>query len=320
LRRTLANGVALEVIAREPAPVADRPEEKLDEIARGKRRAKTSTLVLVSAASADVALATPAAQTGGGQAAAATPIRPAPGARPKSGGGGGTEGGGAGAGQPPRDRIFNQDDLMGVLIVLTVLLLLALYFFRGGGGAPADEGILNTQSAATEPVAEPLAPPPDPFGNRAVDLTPRSPPPPVESAIVAATPPPPQADTSVRTYFCTASSQLTPAARDALEKHVADWGVDAAGGLVVSGYADTRGSTESNRALGGARASAVADFLRSRNFTVVELSGIGELEGLADNENCANQRRVDIRLARGTAEPPSRSCAPPPEAADLACG
>ena len=45
-----------------------------------------------------------------------------------------------------------------------------------------------------------------------------------------------------------------------------------------------------------------------------------ELPGLADNENCANQRRVDVRLADGPAEPPSKSCAPPDEFAALSCG
>ena len=320
--RILSNGAALKVVDSKPVTAAVEPVEAAGtvELGREKRTAKSSTLVLVSGASAAAAVAEPAVHAGGGDGPLVMPALSTPKSKSRSGGGGNGKGG-DGAGQPSRDGIFTQDDLMAVLIVLAVLLLLALYFFRGGGSAPADDRILNTQSAATEPVVEPVVPPADPFGDRAVDLTPRSPPPVESAAPAAATPPPKPVEIGFQTYFCTASSQLTPAAKVALEKQVADWGSDVAGAdLIVAGYADTRGAADYNLALSKARANSVADFLRSKNFTVVESVAVGELQGLADNENCANQRRVDIRLASGAVEPPSRSCAPPQEVADLTCG
>jgi len=231
--------------------------------------------------------------------------------------------GGGGAGGPPRDRVFNQDDLAGVLIVLAFLLLLALYLVRGGGApAQAPQPLVSTQMAASEPAPAP-APLVDPFGDRPVDLTPKSPLPP-PAVQVAPTPAPAPVCPSGRTmhaWFCTARSELTPAARAALEKDLAEWGACLSGKeLVVRGFADTRGGPEYNITLSSARASVVAEVLRARGVKVAEARGLGELPDLADNENCANQRRVDVRLSDEASEPPSKSCAPPQEFAALSCG
>lgn len=237
------------------------------------------------------------------------------------GGGGGSGAGGAGG--PPADRIFNQDDLAGVLMALALLLLIGLYFVQGGG-APAPTAApqrLASPAAAPAPVPAPLV---DPFGDKPVDLTPKSPPPPpVAQAAPAAAPAPscPQGR-MMRAWFCTAKSVLTDAAKTSLEKDLADWGPCITGKqLVVTGYADTRGGPEYNVSLSTARALAVAEALRAKGVKVAEAAGAGELPGLADGENCANQRRVDVRLSDDpAAPPPSPSCAPPEEFAALSCG
>ncbi len=300
----------LKIVASTPKGSRNEPAQ-VDEAPRDGRRGKTSTLVLVST-TAGSAMAEAAGQPEG---ALLMPVRPTPKAESgrRTGGGGGN---GGGAGRPPRDRILNQDDLMGVLIVLALLLLLALYLIRGIGVA-TNEVVLNPQLAPSEPLAAPAAALLDPFGDKAVDLTPNSPPP----AATTTSPAPKAIDVRLQAYFCTASSQLTPSAIAALEKRLAEHSGDLEGrDLVVEGFADTRGSSDYNLALGKARAETVADFLRARKFTNVDMAGVGELDGLADNENCPNQRRVDIRVADGPSPPPSRSCAPPQEMAELACG
>jgi hypothetical protein len=123
----------------------------------------------------------------------------------------------------------------------------------------------------------------------------------------------------VHAYFCTDTSELTPASAEALDKEIAAWGSRMAGkDLLVAGYADTRGEAIYNTWLGGERAKAVVNYLTAKGFRATALA-VGELPDLTDNENCANQRRVDVRLAEAAQEPPSRSCAPPPEFAALAC-
>jgi outer membrane protein OmpA-like peptidoglycan-associated protein len=246
---------------------------------------------------------------------------PKPKAKPKSGGGGG---GGAGAGEPPRDRIFNQDDLAGVLIGLVLLLLLALYLLRGG--AAGGDNVVNTQSLAVEPVTEPVGPPPDPFGNQAVDLTPKSPLPPEPAVVQAepapaptAAPAPAAVEVKLHAYFCTAKSELTPASLAALDRQIFELRSQLSGKeLVVTGYADTRGESAYNTWLGGERANAVAGYLVAKGIKATA-SAVGELPDLTDNENCPNQRRVDVRLSDGPAEAPSRSCTPPQELAELVC-
>lgn len=214
----------------------------------------------------------------------------------------------------------------------------------------------NEQLAAAPPPA-PLV---DPFGNAPVDLRPSGPiPEPLlepDAGIAAATLPPaaapaaaapaappvtttpqvttpaappkaaiapavPLAERKMNGWFCTASSTLTKASRTALEAELTTFAdVFAGKELVVRGYADTRGSTEYNSLLGGERAKVVADFLRTKGLQVAEFSGVGELDGLDDNQNCPNQRRVDVWVKGGPAAAPSRECTPEPEAAMLVCG
>jgi outer membrane protein OmpA-like peptidoglycan-associated protein len=301
--RMLGNGPALRVIAsNDPPPVV--------------RKAKAPPLVVVAssaaASSSDAPTVTDAVFTELPKERISEKAF-----RPSSKGKGG---GGDGAGGPPVDRIFNQDDLAGVLIVLALLLLIALYLVRGNG-APASEPqrLVSTASVEPAPVPAPLV---DPFGDKAVDLTPKSPPPP--PAVEAAPAPAPVCPSGrvMRAWFCTAESELTQVARAALEKDLKDWGSCLTGKqLVVTGYADTRGDPDYNTSLSSARASVVASALRAKGVKVAEAAGAGELPGLADNENCANQRRVDVRLSDdASAPPPSKSCAPPDEFAVLSCG
>ncbi|MDP3737783.1 MAG: OmpA family protein [Hyphomonadaceae bacterium] len=315
--RTLSNGAALHVVASAPREVPADPA-KIGEMIRERRAGKSSSLVLVS--STALATASVAEATGGpGELAMPKVEKPAPKAKVKSGGGGSGGSGGGGAYTAPRDRVFNQDDLMGVLIVLAMLLLLALYLLRGGAGSVQDpERLVDVQSAATEPAA-PVGPPPDPFGDKAVDLTPKTPIP--VTPEVAAEPPPPPVIIDVRfnAYFCTAKSELTAASMAALDKQIAVWESLEGKEMLVTGYADTRGASEYNAWLGGERAKAVANYLQTKGIAA-KPSAVGELPGLADNENCANQRRVDVRLADAPVEPPSKSCAPPPDAAEMVCG
>lgn len=197
------------------------------------------------------------------------------------------------------------------------------------GNAPVD-------LRPTGPIPEPL---PEPEANVA-SAPPAAAPatPPAEATVappVAAAPPvvtpasPPQAaaapaasisDRKMNGWFCTASSKLTTASRAALEAELVTFAdVFAGKELVVRGYADTRGSTEFNALLAGERAKVVADFLRTKGLRVAEYTGIGELDGLDDNQNCPNQRRVDVWVKGGPAAAPSRACAPEPEAAQLVC-
>jgi outer membrane protein OmpA-like peptidoglycan-associated protein len=254
-------------------------------------------------------------------------------------------------------RGFNQDDLFGLIFGLAVIAFLLLWLMRGRSEqAPVEEGLVGVQSAAN--LATPPAPPVDPFGNAPVDLRPSGPiPEPLpEPATTEATPPPaaapvtptaaaappaaanppvatpatppaaavapsvPLAERKMNGWFCTASSTLTKASKAALETELATFAdVFAGKELVVRGYADTRGSTEFNAALGGERARVVADFLRTKGLQVAEYTGIGELDGLDDNQNCPNQRRVDVWVKGGPAAAPSRECAPEPEVAQLVC-
>jgi len=317
--RTLANGVVLRVIASRADAVSVKKLER-EEALRTRQAGKTSSLVLVSSGGAMTASSEPVAAGGGGEGELVIPevIPYDSKAAKRSRGGGGSASGG-----PPRDRVFNQDDLMGVLIVLVMLLLLALYLMRGGASAPAAVNpIVSTQFAAATPPAPP-APLADPFGDKPVDLTPKSPPPPEAAAAPAPAPAPtPSCQPRVmRAWFCTAKSDLTEASRASLERDLTEWSSCLSGKeLVVTGYADTRGSNDYNSVLGVARASVVAQLLKAKGVKVAELTGVGELPDLADNQDCSNQRRVDVRLADGPDEPPSKSCAPPEEFAALSCG
>jgi outer membrane protein OmpA-like peptidoglycan-associated protein len=241
--------------------------------------------------------------------------------RVRSGGGGGGSSGGSGGGgiKPPTaqiDRAFNQDDLVSILIVLALLLLFGMFLIRGNGAPSQPQQLASVQSAAVEPAkSEPVGPPPDPYGDKPRVFVP---------APVAPAPAPAPACTAghtMRAWFCTNEAQLTDKAKVALAQELKDWNAcfqDRE--LVVAGYADTRGSPEYNAWLGGERAKTIADYLRSQGIKVAALTPVGELDGLADNENCSNQRRVDIMFKGEEAEPPSRSCAPPADFAELVCG
>ena len=289
-------------------------------------------------------------------APAAAAAEPAPQVAKVKRGGGGSRGGGDGTRPPARavaHRGFNQDDLFGVLFGIAVIAFLLMWFMRGKAEEAEDGTLFAAQSAPvqrlavspTAPLPAPL-PPADPFGQGPVDLKPQGPvlealPPPPESAEVApAAPPPtvaakpspapvptpaettlPLAERKMHAWFCTASTRLTKAARNDLGGELDKFAQVFAGKeLVVRGYADTRGSLQSNTELGGNRANVVADFLRTKGLTVVDVQGVGELDGLDDNQNCANQRRVDVWVKDGPAETPSRACAPEPDVEALVCG
>lgn len=288
--------------------------------------------------------------------AADPPPAPPKDVKPPGGGGGsgGPPRGGSTAKSAPGRLGFNQDDVFGVIFGVAVIIFLLLWLMRGRGvDSPVDDGLVGVQSAANQQVMA-AAPPPaalvDPFGSAPVDLRPTGPlPEPLpepDVAIASAAPPPaaapaapavaatpvspppvavapsaPLAERKMNGWFCTASSRLTEASRSALESDLTTFAdVFRDKELVVRGYADTRGSTEYNSLLGGERAKVVADFLRTKGLTVAEFSGVGELDGLDDNQNCSNQRRVDVWVKGGPAAAPSRECTPEPEAAKLVCG
>lgn len=281
-------------------------------------------------------------------------VIPSPKPKPGGGGGGGSGGGGKAA-APMRERSFTQDDLVGVVFGVAVLALLLLWLMRPKEGAQ-ENGLFGAQFAANEPVTTAAAPAPppaplvDPFGDAPVNLKPTGPipEPSIEEPSVAVAPPPAPAtpapvtaaptpasstparaavppvaiaDRRMNAWFCTKSSGMTTASQAALEKEMATFKAAFAGKeLVVLGYADTRGTSVYNSALAGERANVVADFLRTNGLTVVDARGIGELDGLDDNQNCANQRRVDVFIKGGPGETPSRACAPEPDVQELACG
>jgi outer membrane protein OmpA-like peptidoglycan-associated protein len=267
-----------------------------------------------------------------------------------TGGGGGNNGGGGnggGSGGVRKDGPFNQDDVAGAVIVLLVLLLIGWMLLNPGDKPARDDRMLQTQAALNAPVPAPPTVRPDPFPAGPIDLKPKSPIPepapepakaappitsqPVVTAQAAPSPPTPAVQPAgascapgrlIHAYFCTSRSDLTPAARTALDAAVAGWRSCAAGQeLVVKGYADTRGAAEINAALGANRARTLADILRAQGLRVSEVDGVGELQGLEDGQNCANQRRVDVGLkSEIEAATPSRACRPPKEVAPIDCG
>jgi outer membrane protein OmpA-like peptidoglycan-associated protein len=120
-------------------------------------------------------------------------------------------------------------------------------------------------------------------------------------------------------WFCTGSSTLSDTARSEILRSISLQSARDPDAVIVHAYADTRGSSVYNLALSGARARVVADFLRTNGLTVIEAEGMGEVGGIADNLDCANQRRADIFFRSERAVQPSVSCVPPPEATASAC-
>ncbi|MFT3725734.1 MAG: OmpA family protein [Hyphomonadaceae bacterium] len=337
----LPKRTALHVVASQPEIAVSEPVEvKYQDLKREeawrRKAARTSSLVLVSGAAtaADVIDAPPPAPPAPAPKAETPPPPPllAEKAPPRTGGGGGG-GSGAGSGEPPREHGFNQDDFVGVMLGAAVVVLLLLWMLRGG--QQQDNQLVGVQSAMNDPIALPAAAPPpapllppDPFGDRAVDLTPKGPIPEpdtskaaAEAAPAPAAAPVPVGDRAMHAWFCTAGSKLTAASRKTLEGELEQFSAAFAGKeLIVRGYADTRGTSNYNSALGGQRATVVADFLRTKGLNVVDAAGVGELTGLDDNQNCSNQRRVDVFVKGGPGEEPSRACAPEPDVEELVCG
>jgi outer membrane protein OmpA-like peptidoglycan-associated protein len=183
--------------------------------------------------------------------------------------------------------------------------------------APADAGASSATETAlleTPPQAAAVAPVPAP--TRAPAPAAAATPPPV-----AATPPSPAAIPGITSHawFCTGSAELTEAARSGLLASIVAFRPYAGEPLVVHAFADTRGTSVFNLALSGARARVVADFLRANGMSVLEFEGKGELPGLADDRNCANQRRADIFLKAGSEYRPSAACVPPEEKSAAIC-
>jgi outer membrane protein OmpA-like peptidoglycan-associated protein len=177
---------------------------------------------------------------------------------------------------------------------------------------PADGPDATGGSFSTAQV-NPAAPPPAAAPPLPVEATP--------PAAVAPAPATPLAlsKLSSNAWFCTGRSDLTDAARADLLQSIAAFKPHAKEPMVVHAYADTRGTSVFNLALSGARARVVADFLRANGLEVIETEGKGELEGLADDQNCANQRRADIFFKSGSDLRPSAACMPPPEASASIC-
>lgn len=187
-----------------------------------------------------------------------------------------------------------------------------------GAAPPPAEGATPSDGSFSSAQVNPAAPPPAAAPALPVESVPPVTPPP---AAVAAGPATSLAlsKLSSNAWFCTGSSDLTDTARADLLKSIEAFRPHAKEAMVVHAYADTRGTSVYNLALSGARARVVADFLRSNGLEVIEPEGKGELDGLADNQNCANQRRADIFFKSGSELRPSAACMPPPEASASIC-
>jgi len=175
----------------------------------------------------------------------------------------------------------------------------------------------NTQTAQLE--ATPQPPPP-----AAVAPPPAAAPSVVAPPVAAAKPATPAATAAIaklssQAWFCTGSSTLTTSARNDLARSIEEFRPYAKEALVVHAFADTRGASDYNLALSRSRARVVADFLRANGLEVVESQGKGELSGLADNQNCANQRRADIFFKAGSELRPSAACLPPEDISPPVC-
>ncbi|MEQ1781406.1 MAG: OmpA family protein [Hyphomonadaceae bacterium] len=334
----------VEAIVEPPASVPyDTASEPVDQLLSPKSRPKAGTARAVETSWQDVAGGT--AKEGQPAAAVLRKVETSP----VAGYWGGAT---AGAKSALVKRGFNQDDIFGVVFGLAVLAFLLLWFVRGRGEeTPAGDLLATPQSVTGQSFAAMPTPPPtpkvDPFGDAPVNLKPTGPIPntapgdpqiasvgppaatPAPAAPMTASPPTlaanpeaaiPIAERKMHAWFCTASSRMTKSSRAELKGQMAKFeDVFAGKELVVRGYADTRGSTTLNADLGSRRAQTVADYLKAKGLSVVDVQGVGELDGLDDNQNCSNQRRVDVWVKGGPAEAPSRECAPEPDVEALVC-
>lgn len=105
-------------------------------------------------------------------------------------------------------------------------------------------------------------------------------------------------------YFDTGSASLgddDQAALDEVSGFMSQYPIAT---VVITGYADTQGSLEANRALAQRRAQAVAQALRGQGVPLggpiagsVSVVAVGEPEGAADSEANEENRRVEVLVA-----------------------
>jgi outer membrane protein OmpA-like peptidoglycan-associated protein len=101
-------------------------------------------------------------------------------------------------------------------------------------------------------------------------------------------------------YFDTGSASLGDDDRAALDEVSAFLSQYPIATVVITGYADTQGSLEANRALAQRRAQAVAQALRGLGGPLagsVAVVAVGEPEGAADSEPNPENRRVEVLVA-----------------------
>jgi OOP family OmpA-OmpF porin len=101
-------------------------------------------------------------------------------------------------------------------------------------------------------------------------------------------------------YFDTGSAALKDSDQAALNEVAGFISQYPIATVVITGYADTQGSLQANRALAQRRAQAVAQALRGLGGPIagsVSVVSVGEPEGAADSEANPDNRRVDILVA-----------------------
>jgi outer membrane protein OmpA-like peptidoglycan-associated protein len=101
-------------------------------------------------------------------------------------------------------------------------------------------------------------------------------------------------------YFDTGSAALGDDDQAALDEVAGFMSQYPIATVVITGYADTQGSLEANRALAQRRAHAVAQALRGLGGPLagsVAVVAMGEPEGAADSEANSENRRVEVLVA-----------------------
>ena len=101
-------------------------------------------------------------------------------------------------------------------------------------------------------------------------------------------------------YFDTGSAALGDDDQAALDEVAGFMSQYPIATVVITGYADTQGSLEANRALAQRRAHAVAQALRGLGGPLagsVAIVAMGEPEGAADSEANSENRRVEVLVA-----------------------
>jgi peptidoglycan-associated lipoprotein len=106
-----------------------------------------------------------------------------------------------------------------------------------------------------------------------------------------------------RVFFTVDSSDITPEARDTLDKQSAWLARFARYTVTIEGHADERGTREYNIALGARRASATRDYLIARGVAPTRLKTIsyGKERPVAvcDADTCWNQNRRSVTVLNG---------------------